>query len=277
MTRPATAIALAAMTALPQSALAGEAWDDIRAALYEGRTIIADDTLISLDVPYRSTNDPRTPLGADVTAPEGEAIKSVTLIIDENPMPVSAVFDLARPQNHFSFDTTMRMNGPSVVRVLMETEDGDIYMAESLVKTLGQGACAAPPGTDPVAALETLGTMDFALVEDDALPSVSSRLASLGGPETVEQDLRAEVSIMHPSHSGMQKDQITLLYLPARFVETVEVEADGAPLFKLTGSISLSENPSFDFDVPRGTGAVSVRLKDTDGAEFEDEFQLGQS
>ena len=271
----ASALALAVL--LPGQVLAGEAWEEIRPALYEGRTFITDDTAVLLDVPYRTQDDPRTMLGADVTAPAGEVIRAVTLIIDNNPMPVSAVFELAQPQQKFSFDATMRLNGQTTVRVLMETEGGDIYMAESFVKTYGQGACAAPPGTDPTLALETLGQMELALIEDEDVPGAATRLASLGQPPQVAQYLRAEVSIMHPSHSGMQMDQITLLYLPHRYVETVEVTADGQPLFTLTGSISLSENPAFDFDLPLGTGEVSVHLTDTDGAEFEEEFSLGAS
>ena len=273
------AMSLFALAILPQSLSAGEAWEEIKAALYEGRTIIVDDALVSLDVPYRSPNDPRTMLGADVRAPIGEVIKSVTLIIDNNPMPVSAVFDLAQPQNQFSFDATMRMNGQSPVRVVMETESGAIYMAEDYVKTYGQGACAAPPGTDPKLALKTLGQMEFAVVEN-AADAPLAKLASLSKPTAstaMNGTIRGEVSIMHPSHSGMQKDQITLLYLPYRYVETVDVSLDGQPLFTLTGSISLSENPAFDFDVPQGTGQVSVHLKDTEGAEFDKVFHLGQS
>ena len=125
--------------------------------------------------PYRTYNDPRTDIGTHVTAPFGEFIKTVTLIIDENPMPVSAVFELAEPRRAFAFSGSMRINGPTMVRIVAETDRGNFYMQETFVKTSGTGACSAPPGTDPLIALETLGTMKFKLLEGDG----ESVLASL--------------------------------------------------------------------------------------------------
>lgn len=277
MKRLTAVSAMIAAMLLPQSSFAGEAWEEIKAAMYEGKTFVSGDALINVDMPYRSKMDPRTLLGADLHAPLGEVIESVTLIIDNNPMPVSAIFDLSQPQNTFSFDATMRMNGQSPVRILMETNTGSIYMTETYVKTYGQGACAAPPATDPHLALETLGQMEFAVVEEEAAAPLSKLTSLAKAKPAINSNIRAEISIMHPSHSGMQKDQITLLYLPHRYVETVEVNVDGAPYFTLTGSISLSENPALDFDVPMGTGEVSVHLVDTEGAEFDRVFHLGQS
>jgi len=88
---------------------------------------------------------------------------------------------------------------------------------------------------------------------------------------------RVRLSISHPGKSGMQMDQITLLHRPARFIETLEVWADETPLFTVTGSISLSENPQIAFDRPHAAQALRVRLTDTDGAVFERRFGLGAS
>jgi sulfur-oxidizing protein SoxY len=147
----------------------------------------------------------------------------------------------------------MRMNGPSPVRAIVETESGRLLMREAMVKTSGVGACAAPPGVDAATALATLGEMTLA-----------------GGPETLRLD------ISHPSYSGLQMDQITLLYTPARFIETLEIAADGAALFTITGSISFSENPAFTFARPAGATALKARMTDTDGAIFERRFALGE-
>ncbi|MEO1492240.1 MAG: quinoprotein dehydrogenase-associated SoxYZ-like carrier [Pseudomonadota bacterium] len=271
-------VAVAAFAAM----LASSAWaeDDTWAELQPqifGDAIVSDaGGAITLDAPYRTMTDPRTTLGATITAPLGKTIETVTLIIDENPMPVSAVFDLASPRRSFAFTAAMRMNGPSPVRVVAELSTGERIMQSAMVKTSGTGACAAAPTTDPVVAMETLGQMDLVLGEQEG---AIATLASLSGkPAPAQSGLEtgpmAELQMQHPSHSGMQMDQITLLYIPARYVETVEVSSGGQPLFSMTGSISLSENPAIGFDVPEGASAIDVRMTDTEGAVFENSFPL---
>ncbi|CAN0584740.1 unnamed protein product, partial [Ectocarpus sp. 12 AP-2014] len=220
MTRIATAAALLGalpLLATPDSALAGESWDYIRAELYEGRVLNDGAQVIAIDAPMRTDNDARTLIAAEIAAPPGLTLGEVTLVLDENPMPVSAVFAMDSPQERFFFDVTMRVNGPTPLHVVAETTDGQLWVAETFVKTSGQGACAAPPVGDPDLALATLGQTRLAIDElTDTLARVSARSRKL------------DVDISHPSHSGMQMDQISLLYIPMRYVEDVQVDLDGA-------------------------------------------------
>lgn len=273
------AAALSGLVVAP--AIAGDAWTDIRAQLYGDAMPATAPDLIELDAPYRTHNDPRTPLGAELRAPAGEFIRKVWLIIDENPMPVAAVFDLAEPRANFHFAASMRINGPTPVRVVAETDLGHLFMEETFLKTSGVGACAAPPGTDPEVALETLGRMELHLVSGQHSGGLAASLISkatgtaMPAPSSGQDPERvAELSIRHPSHSGMQMDQITLLYIPMRYVETVEIEADGRPYFTMTGSISLSEDPALRFSLPADAARLDVRMKDTEGATFERSFPL---
>jgi sulfur-oxidizing protein SoxY len=244
-------------------------WSWIRDELYAGRTIEAAAGAVTLVAPRRTENDSATRIGVEVAAPPGAAIRRVTLVIDENPSPVSAVVDMRQPALAASFDVTMRMNGPSPVRAIVETEDGRLFMAEQMVKTSGLGACAAPPGVDAAVALATLGQMAL----ETERPAGGAALAALGG-EAAE---RLRLGVSHPSYSGLQMDQITLLFTPARFVQTLEVSADETPLFTVTGSISLSENPKFGFDKPLAADSLRVRMTDSAGAAFEQRFGLGES
>lgn len=268
--------ALVAVTAalLASPALANDTWEDLRPVVFGDVVPEINAEIVALDAPYRTMDDPRTDIGARVTAPLGEFVKTVTLIIDDNPMPVSAVFELAEPQRGFAFSGTMRINGPTMVRVVAETDRGNYYMQESFVKTSGVGACAAPPGTDPIVALETLGTMKFKLIPGGSESILASLEQSAPENNALSFGRMAQVDIDHPSHSGMQMDQITLLFIPARYVETVEVKSDGKPLFKMTGSISFSENPAIRFEVPGDAVGVGVKLTDTEGATFEETFAL---
>ncbi|WP_306111250.1 MULTISPECIES: quinoprotein dehydrogenase-associated SoxYZ-like carrier [Roseovarius] len=250
--------ALSALCVMAVPALAGT-WEDLSAEMYGERALLDGTEVIAIDAPYRTGNDARTQLAAQVVAPEGAEIASVTLVIDENPMPVSAVFDLDAPLPAFFFDVTMRINGPTPMHVVAETTDGRLFVSEAFVKTSGQGACAAPPGTDPKLALETLGQVEIEL---------AGQLTGLGqsaADKLANRLNRMDVDISHPSHSGMQMDQITLLFLPMRYVETVEIDLDGAGYVEMTGSISLSENPQVALSVPSRAQAVDVTMTDTDG------------
>jgi len=147
------------------------------------------------------------------------------------------------------------------LHVLAETADGRVFVSETFVKTSGTGACAAPPGTDPEAALAGLGRMEIELA--GSLPglgqSATDRIANRLN--------RMDVDISHPSHSGMQMDQISLLFIPMRYVETVDIDLDGAGFVTMTGSISLSENPQVSLSVPSRAQSVDVTMTDTDGTQ----------
>lgn len=254
-----TAIAaLCCALAMPAHA-AGDMWDAIKEDLYGDRHLLNGAGVIAIDAPYRTFDDARTELAAHVVAPTGAQIGKVTLVLDENPMPVSAVFDLSQPLPAFYFDVTMRVNGPTPLHVIAETTDGRVFVSETFVKTSGQGACSAPPGTNIEEALASLGNMQVDLAGTIPLAD-GGDLAMLGRLN------RMDVDISHPSHSGLQMDQISLLFIPMRYVENVEVALDGSGYVEMTGSISLSENPRVGLSVPRKSQSVDVTMTDTDGA-----------
>ncbi|EPX76111.1 quinoprotein dehydrogenase-associated SoxYZ-like carrier [Salipiger mucosus] len=254
------AIATTLLLAAAPPLQAGETWDALKRELYGDRVLVTGRTVLSVDAPYRTYEDARTHVSARVTAPEGTRIGEVTVVLDENPMPVSAVFALKQPQARFAFDVTLRINGPTPLHVVAETTDGRLFVSESFVKTSGQGACAAPPGTDPEKALATLGDMVLSVGGPLPRATATERLAGLA-----DRLRRLDVDISHPSHSGMQMDQVSLLFIPMRYVETVEIDTDGAGYVEMTGSISLSENPALKLSVPGDTGHLGVTMTDTDG------------
>ncbi|WP_120634958.1 quinoprotein dehydrogenase-associated SoxYZ-like carrier [Ruegeria sp. EL01] len=251
---------LLCVLALPGWA-SNEAWENVRALLYGDRAMLNGDDLIAIDAPYRTPDDGRAELAAQIVAPKGTNVAKVTLVLDENPMPVSAVIELEEPLSSFYFDVTMRVNGPTPMHVIAETTDGRLWVSETFVKTSGLGACSAPPGTDPELAIANLGTMEAELVGRVPALDTRTRLSNLGANRANKMDL----NIDHPSHSGMQMDQISLLFIPMRYVETVDIDLDGAGYIEMTGSISLSENPRVGISVPSKAQSVDVTMTDTDG------------
>lgn len=262
-TGPRLTLALGLTISLVYPAVAGaeEQWPGIREHLYGARLIEAGERMITLDVPYRSGNDARTVIGATLIAPAGRSIRTATLVLDDNPMPVSAVFRLARPMTRFAFEATLRINGPTPVHIVGELDNGVLQAVQGFVKTSGMGACSAPPGSDPKAALQTLGNMEISIndqrgASDDVLLSGFARLRN--------QQVSMNLKISHPSHSGMQRDQISLLFIPLRYVERLEIDLDGHRFAEVTGSISLSENPEINLSIPASTQVIDVTMTDTD-------------
>lgn len=276
------AFTLLASLALPAAPLmAGESWDEIRPEIYGERVIEPAGDILSLNAPYRASNDAEVPIEATAVFADGRTIKSLSIIIDDNPMPVSAVFDMDAPESKFGVTANMRINGPTPIRAVVEASDGSLYMTEGFVKTSGMGACAAPPVTGVEAALASLGQMK--LLPATAPKAKESLVASLTAPAATTSSSKAEakrvrLEMKHPSHSGMQMDQITLLYILARYVETVEVWTDEDKLFTMTGSISLSEDPELEFtySAPR-VETIKVRMTDTDETVSEEVFPLGET
>ena len=246
----------ATLAALPVRA--EPAWDLLASELFGDRALVPAPEAIVIDSPYRSDNDARTRIAAEIDPPGDARVSTVWLVLDDNPMPVSAIFALAEPMPRFGFDVTMRVNGPMPLHVVAETEDGALFVAETFVKTSGQGACSAPPGTDPDLALADLGRMDIAITPRS---DIAGRLAALSGDRRDQLD----IDIRHPSHSGLQMDQISLLFIPVRYIADIGISLDGRDYAGVTGSISLSENPRIGMTVPGGAQSVGVTMTDTEG------------
>lgn len=255
--------ALMAITA-PLKAEPGQSWPELKNILYKDAVILPAKSAITLTAPYRAEDDRFVPIDIRVQLPGGAKVKKLTFIIDENPMPVSAEFEISKPESRFFVSTKMRLNGPSPIRAIVEATDGKIYMAEKYVKTSGLGACASPPVGDPDELLNNLGRMQFSQIKADK----TTRATSLYR--------RAHISIKHPNLTGLQMNQITLRYILARFIKKVKVRQGNQDLFTMTGSISFSENPELAFDYQLADGEkMEVTVEDTDKAVFKQTFALG--
>ena len=254
--------ALAVAGALPASA--GSAWDEIRAGVFGTRTIHPAGDLVALTAPVRPTDQRAVPIAVEATFKDGRTVRAVTFIVDENPSPVAAVFDIGGKRDHLKLATNLRLNAATDVRAIVEASDGELYMADRFVKFAGgQAACAAPPSGTPQEIAANMGKMTFEPV---------------GKREAVTQITpEAKLSINHPNHTGMVLDQLTLLYVPLRIITDMEVKQGDERVLAMKGSITLSQNPVVDFDYRvNGAETMHVLVRDSDGASWERSFPIGQ-
>jgi len=70
----------------------------------------------------------------------------------------------------------------------------------------------------------------------------------------------------------MQRDQLTLLFIPADFVDELRVAQGDETLFTVTGGISISENPTFRFRYRPNGAPLVLRATDTDGGVYQGSF-----
>ncbi|APX22591.1 MAG: quinoprotein dehydrogenase-associated SoxYZ-like carrier [Rhodobacteraceae bacterium] len=232
-------------------------WDSLRADVTGQDTPIpAADGLFTLDAPYRAEDAATVPLRI-VQADPSVPIRAATVVIDENPAPVAGTFTFSEAMAPLDFEFRVRVNQYSNVRVIADTPGG-LRMDGRFVKA--SGGCSAPATKDPEQALAGMGQMRLRLFgqEPAAEPAMSTPRRE------------AQIMVRHPNYSGLQRDQITQLFIPAHFIDHLEVWQGEEQLFAMDGGISISENPAFRFSYDdNGAPALTVRATDTEGNRFE--------
>lgn len=233
---------------------ASPVWQKVRASLFQSRPIAtATDDVISLEGPVRAEDAAIVPIAIKTRFPQTSAryVEKVYLIIDNNPSPISAVFQFTPLSGQADIETRVRIDEYTHVRAIAETNDGKLHMTTRFLKA--SGGCSAPPGKDAQAALATLGRMKFR-VEGDASDS---------------QPVLAQLMISHPNNSGLAMDQVTRLFTPAHFVRQVRITYGDQLVMSADVDFSISENPNFRFYfLPRGEGELKAEVVDSNDLKF---------
>jgi sulfur-oxidizing protein SoxY len=228
-------------------------WPDIKAALFGDRPIQDGAGIIGLEAPKRAYDAAIVPIRVTAEIPQANDryIRAIHLIVDQNPAPVAGVFHFTLDSGSASFATRVRVNEYTYIRAIAEMNDGSLYMAAAFVKAAG--GCSAPSLKDADKAMANLGRM------------------KLRPPDSIVLDRpnEAQLLISHPNFSGMQFDQISRNYIPAHFVQDIQIRYGDRVIMTVEGNISLSEDPSVHFNfVPHGPGAIGVEVTDSAGMKF---------
>jgi sulfur-oxidizing protein SoxY len=234
-------------------------WSEIKEMLFAERTIEDAAGVIELDAPYRAYDAAIVPITIKATAPQtaDRYVKSIHLVIDQNPAPLAAVFHLGPDNGDATIATRVRVNEYTHVRAIAETNDGRLYMAAKYVKAAG--GCSAPSLKDHDRAMARLGKMRLK----------HTVRAGAGAPN------QAQILISHPNYSGLQFDQISRNFIPPHYLETIRISYRDRTILTVDGDISLSEDPSIHFFfVPDGPGDIEVEAVDTEGMTFKQRWPI---
>lgn len=251
----AAALALSAFTA---AAAEGEdVWSRVRASLFGNRPIADAGYGLSLAVPKRAEDAAVVPVAIRAFPANGRGVpRKLYLIIDGNPSPVSAVFELGDDIGRAEIETRVRVEDNSIVRAIAEDADGSLSMTTRTIKA--SGGCSAPANKREGEA-STLGQMRWQL--PDAVTPGEPALVTL--------------LIRHPNKSGLAMDQLTRLYEPPHFVRQVRVTYAGRLVLSADVDFSISENPAFRFAFkPTVAGELKAEVIDSNDLAFESSVDI---
>jgi sulfur-oxidizing protein SoxY len=215
-------------------------WADLRHAIFGDRTVEDAGDLVAIDAPARAEDAAIVPVAIHVAESLAPEIRGVYLVIDDNPSPLAAHFVLGPVADPREIATRVRIDDYTYLHAVAETADGRLYATARFIKAAG--GCSAPAGKDQALALERLGKMKLTIAE-------RSR---------PDDPAKVKLLISHPNNSGLQIDQLTRNYIPADFMQTLDITYNGQAVFRLESDIAISEDPSFEFSLRPSDAAAGV-------------------
>ena len=244
-----------AASADDEAAARSERWAELQRAIFPGRTIGDGAGVIQLDAPPRALDAALVPF--TITLPSDKQIKSVFLVIDNNPGPLAGRFTFGAAADPRTLKVRMRVNTYTNVHAVAEDSAGKLYAVQKFVKA--SGGCSAPAGSNDEESTRNLGQMKLKLISDFAP----------GEP------VQAQLMIRHPNFNGMQMDQLTRLYAPAHFIRTINITYDDQPVLRIESDIALSTDPVITFGFkPSRQAKLKVEVTDSKEQSFVREFSV---
>lgn len=257
-----SSLATLALLACPLRATAQVAeapWTALQKTHFDGKQLEAAP-FIHLTAPARAASGDQVPFAFSIDHPmtAEHYIKSVTLIIDANPVPLTAVFHFNPQSGKAEIATRIRFDSDSPVHVVAESNDGKYYVNAITVKA--SGGCGGTTPGDDAAVLAAAGKMKMAL----------------DGPLKLGAVNRVRLLIKHPMYTGLQRNLTTNGFRPAFFINKIEVTYNDKPVLIADTSIGISEDPSIQFGfVADQPGALRVLIHDNAGATFRQSLDIG--
>ena len=235
-------------------------WPGLVQDVFNNKPMQDGANVLSIEMPARAEDASVVPvtLRSKLSPADERRIKTITLVIDQNPAPMAAKFTLVADANVTAISTRVRVNNYTDVHAVAELTDGQLYVVKTFVKA--SGGCSAPAAKNPDEAKARIGQMRY-------------RQFTQAGDGATSGIREAQVMVGHPNNSGLQMDQLTQLYIPAFFVDQLTLSQDGSLVLSVEGGISISEDPNIRFTyVSNGAKHFRAEARDTQGHVFEHEW-----
>ena len=127
-----------------------------------------------MTTPYRAEDAAFTPVTIRGKFPQTPAhfIEKIFLIIDNNPKPLTGMFNLTTGIGRADLALRIRVDNYTNVRVIAVLNTGEDHLVTNFVKA--QGGCSAPLGSDLQSAMERIVQMNFRTVGERTAEERSS-------------------------------------------------------------------------------------------------------
>ncbi len=260
-----SAIVLGTQIAPAATPGANDPWPGLVQDIFNNRAMNDGAEVIGIEMPYRAEDAAIVPVTLRTRLAPGDdrRVLRITLVIDQNPAPMAAKFELGPNANVTEISTRVRVNNYTDVHAVAELSDGKLYMTKTYVKA--SGGCSAPAAKNAIEAKARLGQMRY-------------RQFARSGQGPASGAREAQIMIGHPSHSGLQMNQVTQLYIPAFFVNELRLWQDDSLVLAMEGGISISEDPNIRFTyVSNGAKRFRAEARDTEGHVFQKEWSVEDS
>ncbi|MBD0273294.1 MAG: quinoprotein dehydrogenase-associated SoxYZ-like carrier [Acetobacteraceae bacterium] len=239
-----------------------ERWEDLQAALFDGRVVERTAAgALGLAAPRRPADAAAVPVAVALSPDLAARLRALWIVVDDNPAPLAVRAEPGPASGGLrAFSTVLRVDAPTLVHAVAETEDGGLLEAASFVEA--SRGFSAPLNTDfHQAARDGLGRMRLALPE---------------GPPSPERAVPVRLSVNHPNTTGLQIDRRRRMPLPASFLTLLAVRYRGAEVLRVEAETSVAEDPAFGFTLfGEAGGELLAEAEDSDGRRFRGAWTLG--
>lgn len=258
-------VALGLRVAAAETPAAYDPWSGLVQDIFNNRPMSDGDDVIAIEMPARAEDAAIVPvtLRTKLSQTDSRRVRTITLVIDQNPAPMAAKFELGPDAAVSEISTRVRVNNYTNVHAVAELSDGKLYVAKTYVKA--SGGCSAPAAKMAEGYNKLVGQMRY---RQFAKPN--------GASASGTRD--AQIMIGHPNNSGLQMDQVTQLYVPAFFINELHLWQDDSLVLAMEGGISISEDPNIRFTyVANGAKQFRAEARDTEGHVFEHDWKIDNS
>src|SRR5436305_9110654 len=110
-------------------------WPGLVQDIFNNRPMNDGAGVIAIDMPVRAEDAAIVPVTLRATLPPGDIrrIVAITLVIDQNPAPMAARFELGPDALVTEISTRVRVNNYTDVHAVAELSDGQLYVAKTYV------------------------------------------------------------------------------------------------------------------------------------------------
>lgn len=220
-------------------------WPYLKEKEFKDRPITEDQSFLKIDGPKRASSGAQVPVTVSLSSSDLK-IDKIYMYIDANPGQHASTYLLTDQSQEINISTRIRMETDSFVRVIAETDKGELFMHAIAIRA--SGGCS--------------GYMD---VHDPELTKDLGKILLKADNEFIT------TRIKHPNFTGLQKDLDSGGYIPEWIVNTIEFNENGEKLLAVENQISISQDPFLKFSIPNKnlSGPIEIIAQDTKGNQFQ--------